>query len=968
MASGQLLIGTGLADQLAGGEGDDTLLGLAGNDYVSGGAGGDLLIGNLMGVGNDTLVGGEGDDTLWADSGENSLDGGAGADLLIADDGNDTLIGGDGADTLLAGDGANRLEGGDGADALIGGHGDDTIAGGADDDLLIGGAGADSLDGGDGSDWIVVDDQDLAADGGDGYFDMAVIAAGAASLGAIDLGQAGNQNLSGDGPVLSGFEAVDAGEAPTAVEIFGAVHHGGLGNLLSGSGFADTLHGSAGADLLAGRGGDDSIEGGNGDDTLDGGEGSDTAVYAGDLAGYEISEEDGVVSIQALIGGEGLDRLTGIEWLRFGDQLYETAVLLLPPENQPPEAADDAIELSEDGSLTFSPLANDSDADGDPLSLSGIVVAPAHGIVTVNGNDSLTYTPMADFPGSDSLVYRVEDGKGGSATATVSISVDAANDPPVAAADNVAVAEDTTVTFQPKNNDSDIDGDTLTINAILSGPTHGTVAINLDNTLSYTPAANYFGADNLVYQVTDSHGGTASATVSITVSSMNDPPMAVADTVSTDAGQAATFSPLANDSDVDGDALSISAIAASPAHGSVVINPGGSLTYTPAAGYSGSDSLTYTVSDGHGGSANATVSITVDPVLVENALWVGPGETYTRLSDAIAASQDGDTIYVRAGTYLNDFAVVNHAVSIIGVGGFARLEATELIPNGKAILITRNDITIENLEFTGARVNDENGAGIRYEGGNLVIRHSYFHDNEDGILAASDPSGTITVDASEFARNGFGDGYTHGIYVNNLQQLTITDSYFHDTKVGHHIKSRASHTTLENNIIDDGIGGTASYSIDLPNGGVGIIRGNTITQSATSENPAMIAFGAEGNLHAGSSLLVEGNALINQLNSGVGVYNHTGLVVEIQDNVLTNLPTLAVGPNHQSGNTMAPPLAEAPWAESDGTETMEAGATMAGDLFLGADLGSVRSPEGGDEIGLVGLTWEDLNTKESFLG
>lgn len=968
MVSGQLLIGTGTDDQLVGGEGDDTLLGLAGNDYVSGSAGDDLLIGSPMGIGNDTLIGGEGNDTLWADSGENSLDGGAGDDLLIGGDGNDTLAGGDGADTQLAGDGLNQLDGGDGADVLIGGNGGDTIDGGDGDDLLIGGAGADSFDGGDGSDWIVVDDQDLAADGGDGFFDMLVIAAGAASLGAIDLGQAANQNLSGSGPVLSGFEAVDAGQAPAAVEIFGAAHHGGLGNLLSGSGFADTLHGSAGADLLTGRGGDDAIEGGDGDDTIDGGEGSDTAVYAGDLAGYLISESEGVVSIEALVGGEGLDRLTGIEWLRFDDQLYETAVLLLPPQNQPPEAADDAIALPEDGSLTFAPLANDSDPDGDPLSLSGIVVTPAHGIVTANGNGSLTYTPTAGYSGDDSLIYWVEDGRGGSAAATVAIAVNPVNDPPLAVVDSVATAEDTTLTFQPKSNDSDIDGDTLTISAILSGPAHGTVTINSNNTLSYTPAANYFGPDSLVYRVSDSHGGIASASVSVTVASVNDPPAAVADDVSTNAGQAVTFQPLANDSDVDGDTLSVSGIAANPAHGSVVINPGGSLTYTPTAGFSGSDSLTYTVSDGHGGNANATVNVTIDPVLVENALWVGPNETYTRLSDAIAASQDGDTIYVRAGTYLNDFAVINHAVSIIGVGGFARLEATQLIPNGKAILITRNDITIENLEFTGARVNDENGAGIRYEGGDLVIRHSYFHDNEDGILAASDPTGTITIDASEFARNGFGDGYTHGVYVNDLQQFTVTDSYFHDTKVGHHLKSRASHTTIENNIIDDGVGGTASYSIDLPNGGVGIIRGNTITQSATSENPAMIAYGAEGNLHAGSSLLVEGNSLINQRNSSVGVYNHTGLVVEIQDNVLTNLPTLVIGPNHQSGNTTAPPLAEAPKAESYGAESAESEAMISGFLSLGDDLGSPRSVEREDGIGLVGLSGEDLSAKESFLG
>src|SRR5262245_41234102 len=210
-------------------------------------------------------------------------------------------------------------------------------------------------------------------------------------------------------------------------------------------------------------------------------------------------------------------------------------------------------------------------------------------------------------------------------------------------------------------------------------------------------------------------------------------------------------------------------------------------------------------------------------------LNVGAGQTYATLSAAVAASRDGDVIAVQAGTYVNDFATISNDVTIVGVGGMANFVATVPPPNGKAILVTQSDVTIQNLSFSGAAVADGNGAGIRYEGGNLVIIDSYFHDNQDGLLAAADPNGTIRIVGSEFANNGTGDGQTHNLYVNNIASLVIDDSYFHDASVGHQIKSRAQSTTITNSRIYDG-NGTGSYSIDLPNGGVGVIRNNVIQQ------------------------------------------------------------------------------------------------------------------------------------------
>src|SRR4051812_41648683 len=114
-----------------------------------------------------------------------------------------------------------------------------------------------------------------------------------------------------------------------------------------------------------------------------------------------------------------------------------------------------------------------------------------------------------------------------------------------------------------------------------------------------------------------------------------------------------------------------------------------------------------------------------------STLMVGSGQQYKTLASAIKASHDGDVVKVQAGTYTNDFAEITHKITIEGVGGMAKLVATQKIPNGKAILVTDTDVTIDHVEFSGATVKDGNGAGIRYQGGNLTITNSYFHDNQN---------------------------------------------------------------------------------------------------------------------------------------------------------------------------------------------------------------------------------------------
>jgi Ca2+-binding RTX toxin-like protein len=263
-------------------------------------------------------------------------------------------------------------------------------------------------------------------------------------------------------------------------------------------------------------------------------------------------------------------------------------------------------------------------------------------------------------------------------------------------------------------------------------------------------------------------------------------------------------------------------------------------------------------------------------------LTVGQGQQFATIGAAIGASRDGDVVQVQAGTYTNDFATINTKITLQGVGGMVHMVATGDIPNDKGILITNTDVAIDRFEFSGAQGGSGNAAGIRYQGGNLTVTNSYFHDNQNGLLGNPVVNGTITIRASEFGHNGAGDGYTHNLYVTGIAKLTVADSYFHDAVVGHQIKSRAAETEVINNRIFDN-DGTSSYSIDLPNGGRAVLTGNTIQQGRNGENPNIVAFGEEGDLHANSALTMSGNTVLNDMGRGTFVWNASGSLATIAD-------------------------------------------------------------------------------------
>ena len=288
-------------------------------------------------------------------------------------------------------------------------------------------------------------------------------------------------------------------------------------------------------------------------------------------------------------------------------------------------------------------------------------------------------------------------------------------------------------------------------------------------------------------------------------------------------------------------------------------------------------------------------------------ITVGSGEQYSTISAAVAASSSGDTIDVDAGTYTNDFPTISQNLTLQAVGGAVTMVATQDPPNGKAIIDEGGagvNITINGFDLSGAQVPDGNGAGIRYEGGNLTLNNDTIRDNQDGLLSASDPNGTITINGSTVTNNGTGSGSTHNIYVGDIANLTVQNSTITAAAVGHDIKSRAENTTITNNTIEDGPNGTSSYEIDLPNGGNTNIQGNVIEKGPNAQNPTAISFGEEGSVHANSSLTVQNNTMLNDdtAHNTYAVVNDTGTTATVTGNSLYGWTTVASGPATVSGN------------------------------------------------------------------
>ncbi|WP_281297601.1 Ig-like domain-containing protein [Flavobacterium limnophilum] len=394
-------------------------------------------------------------------------------------------------------------------------------------------------------------------------------------------------------------------------------------------------------------------------------------------------------------------------------------LITVSPANDAPVAVDDSYTVAEEGTVTLNPLTADTDLDGDTLSIQSIngttltpgtaqVIAVTNGTVNIDAAGVITFTPDANFNSATavSIPYIITDGNGGSSTANELITVSPANDAPVAVDDSYTVAEEGTVTLNPLTADTDLDGDTLSIQSIngttltpgtaqVIAVTNGTVNIDAAGVITFTPALNFNSATavSIPYIITDGNGGSSTANELITVSPANDAPVAVDDSYTVAEEGTVTLNPLTADTDLDGDTLSIQSINGTTltpgtaqviavTNGTVNIDAAGVITFTPALNFNSATavSIPYIITDGNGGSSTANELITVSPandapVAVDDSYTVAEEGTVTLNPLTADTDLDGDTLSIQSinGTTLTPgtaqvIAVTNGTVNITAAG------------------------------------------------------------------------------------------------------------------------------------------------------------------------------------------------------------------------------------------------------------------------------------------------------------
>tara|TARA_R110001592_G_scaffold144538_2_gene367769 strand:- start:3652 stop:6993 length:3342 start_codon:yes stop_codon:yes gene_type:complete len=562
--------------------------------------------------------GGNGDDVIVGGNGRDRIDGRGGDDTLDGAGGDDRIYGGNGDDVIEGGSGNDHVHGDRGDDIVSGGSGNDHVDGGSGNDVLSGGTGNDHIDGGSGDDDI---------DGGDGR----------------DLVHAG-----------SGDDMVDGGSGDDHL-------HGGSGD--------DIINGGSGRDFIDGDKGDDILSGGSGSDHVKGGKGDDTAVYVmGDNAGSRDTYE----------GGKGVDTLrldlTQAEWMRadvqqdvrdyldfiddhtgrrgeadgkwftfsaFGLKAKEFENLKIvvdgveiDPTDQAVAAVNDLFtSVEEDSVVTGNVLAND--IVPDLVKSVTLVNGPATGTLTLNGDGTFAYDPGQSFDhlgagetATQTFTYRVTDADGDTDTAVATIKITGTNDGPVAALDVIANGvEDTALVISAGDllaNDTDADAnDVLTIGAV-GAPQGGTVALNANGDVVFTPAPNYSGPAGFTYTVVDGAGAQSTATVTFEIEATADQPVLTVQDVSGQAGQPVALDIAAALTDTDGSevlSLTLSGLPAGSllsagtanANGTFTLTPGdlAGLTLTPPTGVSGEVTVQVTATateQSNGASAAVTAA------------------------------------------------------------------------------------------------------------------------------------------------------------------------------------------------------------------------------------------------------------------------------------------------------------------------------------------------------------------------
>ncbi len=632
--------------------------------------GGDLVLG--AGAFGDvvTLRGREGD--VWG-----------GVERFVFDDGTTWDRGRIVDASLVQTDAVDQAAGDGRANVFAGSTGNDSLSGGGGDDLFHYrlGDGNDSISGGEGADTLTLGAGIAASDVGaardyrntflliDGPDGVARVTldgvetirfADGTFLTAADVARLANRPT----PAADRFYGGDGGDVVSLLDGDDVAFGDDGDDRLSGDGGNDWLYGEAGADVLDGGAGDDALSGGAGDDAIDGGAGDDVLAIRGSQRHFAVERIRDTVTVRDLRDEEGTDTARGVETLSFQD-----ADLLVRSINDGPVLAADAFVTAEQTEVRLNVrdlLANDRDRNQDDLTVTEIV-AVAGGTVTffdrATGDfgfrpadgDPASRTPA--FNGEAVIAYAVDDGYGGVARSTATITVTPVNDAPILAEVRTLATgtEDQTATgVLPPAWDED---DTVLAYRLVPGSVvGGAVTLDADTgAWTFVPAKDFSGPASFRYVVGDGEASSGEGEVRVDFASVNDAPVATADAgYSATAGTSiviAASALLVNDRDVDGDALAISAVSAGTG-GSATLLADGSVQFTAAPGHTGPARFSYTVSDGRGGEASAQVTVEVKPAAPTMRTIEG-----TERADRLVGTDAAELVRARGG---NDVVQATH--------------------------------------------------------------------------------------------------------------------------------------------------------------------------------------------------------------------------------------------------------------------------------------------------------------------
>ncbi|MBT9314085.1 beta strand repeat-containing protein [Leptothoe spongobia] len=514
--------------------------------------------------------------------------------------------------------------------------------------------------------------------------------------------------------------------------------------------------------------------------------------------------------------------------------------------NDAPDAVDDVFTTAEDTAVNGNLFADngsgvDTDIDGDAFTVTNNT-APVNGMVVVNADGTFTYTPNANFNGGDSFTYTIDDGNGGTDTATVNITVNAVNDAPDAVDDVFTTAEDTAFNgnlFADNGSgvDSDIDGNAFTITSNTTA-TNGAVVVNADGTFTYTPNANFNGGDSFTYTIDDGNGGTDTATVNITVTGVNDAPDAVNDVFTTAEDTAVNGNLFADngsgvDADIDGDVFTVTSNTTAT-NGAVVVNADGTFTYTPNANFNGGDSFTYTIDDGNGGTDTATVNITVNAV-----------------NDAPDAVDDAFTTAEDTAVNGNLFADNGSGVDLDIDGNAFTVTSNTTATNGTVIVNTDGTFTYTpTANFNGGdsftyTIDDGNG-GTDTATVNITV--TAVNDAPDAVDDAFTTAEDTVINGNLFADNGNGvdldiDGDVFTVTNNTLPafgvlEMNANGTFTYSPNANFNGSDSFTYT------IDDGNGGTDTATVNITVTAVNDAPINAVPGAQTTDDATPINFGS----------------------------------------------------------------------------------------------------------------------------